>query len=105
MNTFEKPSSDGTYMEFVKDVLEDRNHDVRFLKRLLVGLLCVCIILAAGLIFVSMYGQRLLKEAKSESEDKLYNFISQYDFETSIDLDTGRIVTSESSGNINFNQR
>ena len=90
------------YIDFMSDVLRDRNKDVAFLKVVILVLSVLVLVCVIGVVFVNLYNQHLMKEQSEKSEQRMYDFISQYDFDTEYDFDTGTILNSDSSGNISF---
>ena len=90
------------YMDFMSDVLKDRNKDVAFLKVIILVLSVLVLISVIGVVFINLYNQNLIKEQAEKSEQRLYDLLSQYDFEGDVDLDTGTILNSENSGNISY---
>ena len=51
-------------------------------------------------LWVVIYSQNLIHQIEKESQERMYNFLSEYDFETEIELDTNHIINSDTSGNI-----
>ena len=90
------------YVEFMRDVLLDRNKDVAFLKVVILILSMLIMIMIIGFAFVNIYNQNLIKEQADNESKKMYEFLSQYEFECDVDLDTGTILNSDNSGNISY---
>ena len=90
------------YVDFMRDVLTDRNKDVAFLKVAILILSMFVLVMIIGIMFVNIYNQNLIKEQAENSEKRMYEFLSQYDFEGDVDLDTGTILNSDNSGNISY---
>ena len=90
------------YIQFLSDMLHDRKRDSNFLKGVIVGLIVLIIFLVAGMVLLVMNNQNKLIEQADRSEKRMYEFISEYDFSSSIDIDTGTITDSDNSGYVNF---
>ena len=102
-NDVEKMLKDESkYVEFMRDVLVDRNKDVAFLKVVILILSMLIMIMIIGFVFVNIYNQNLIKEQADNESKKMYEFLSQYEFEGDVDLDTGTILNSDNSGNISY---
>ena len=89
------------YIDLLSDVLKDRKRDTNFLKGIVVGLIVLVCIIAAGSVYINVRCQDKILEQAEKSEQRMYEFLSQYDFSGDVELDTGTILNSESSGNIN----
>ena len=100
-----RESNNKAYIEFLSDVLDDRRKDSRFFKGIIIGLVSVIIVLVCGLVVISIHCQNRIESQADRSEQRMYEFLKEYDFHSSIDLDTGVITGSDTSGNISFNQR
>jgi hypothetical protein len=87
------------YVDFMRDVLTDRNKDVAFLKVAILILSMFVLVMIIGIMFVNIYNQNLIKEQAENSEKRMYEFLSQYDFEGDIDLQSA--FNDNNSGNIN----
>ena len=99
----EKMFEDETkYVDFMRDVLTDRNKDVAFLKVVILILSIIVMIMIIGFAFVNIYNQNMIREQADSSEKRMYEFLSEYDFEGDVDLDTGTILNSDNSGNISY---
>lgn len=95
----QKIKEEKTYIEFMKDVLRDRNKDVAFMKVAILLLSIFVIIMIVGIVFVNIYNQNLIKEQAENSEKRMYEFLSEYDFEGDLDLESS--FNDNNSGNIN----
>lgn len=93
------------YIQFLVDVNSDRKKDTNFLKAVVVGLIVLVIGLIGCMVYLSLNTQSKIEAMADRSEKRIYEFLSEYDFTTSYNLDTGTIIDSDTSGNINFNQR
>lgn len=87
------------YVDFMRDVLTDRNKDVAFLKVVILLLSLIVVIMIIGFAFVNIYNQNMIREQAESSEKRMYEFLSQYDFEGDIDLQSA--FNDNNSGNIN----
>lgn len=93
------------YIEFLTELNEDRRKNTRILTVLVFVLIAIIISLVGCMVWVSIRSQNKIEAMADRSEKRIYEFLSEYDFETSYNLDTGTIIDSDTSGNINFNQR
>ena len=93
------------YIQFLTDVNDDRKKNTTFLFIIVFVLVGVIIGLIACMVWISIHSQNKIEAMSDKSEKRMYEFLSEYDFDTSYNLDTGTIVNSDTSGNINFNQR
>ena len=96
---------DKGFFEFLSELNKDRRVGrivFIIIMFLLIGAIIGCIL---GMFFMSIHCQDKIEAQADRSEQRMYEFISQYDFSTAYNLDTGTIIDSDTSGNINFNQR
>ena len=87
------------YVDFMRDVLTDRNKDVAFLKVVILLLSIIVVIMIIGFAFVNIYNQNMIREQAESSEKRMYEFLSEYDFEGDIDLQSA--FNDNNSCNIN----
>lgn len=97
-------SKEEIYFHFVTDVFDDKRRSAMFKNIVIVVLFALLAGCIAALVYFGIYCQERLSENSNRSEQRMYDFISQYDLSSEIDLDTGTITESDNSGNINFNQ-
>ena len=97
-------TKDEVFIQFVLEVLSDRKKDSHFWKILYIVLAVLLMICIGGMIYFGIYCQYKLDAMADRSEKRMYEFLSDYDLSSDIDLDTGTITDSDNSGNINFNQ-
>ena len=93
------------YIEFLTELNNDRKKDSTFLKVILSVLAFAVVLCVCGFVYLGIRTSDRIEAMAVESEKRMYEFISEYDFATAYNLDTGTIVGSDASGNINFNQR
>ena len=91
--------------DFLIELNNDRRKNNIILIVLVFVLIALVIGMAVGMFFMSIHCQNKIEAMAEKSEKRLYEFISEYDFNTSYNLDTGTNIGSDTSGNINFNQR
>ena len=94
-----KDDKTASFMEFLIDSAKDRRKDGTFFK---VALCVVVVLFIVGMVLISLHSQKLIKDMASENQKLFVDFLSEYDFETEIELDTSRILWSDNSGNINY---
>ena len=95
---------DELFIEFAIEVMRDRKKDTTFLKVLYIVLAVLMAICIGCMVWLGIYCQDKIDNMADRSEKRMYEFLSDYDFSSEIDLDTGTISNSSTSGNINFNQ-
>lgn len=93
------------YIEFLTELNEDRRKHTSFLVIIIFVLIGIIIGSVFGMVWVSVRSQNKIEAMADRTEKRIYEFLSEYDFTTSYNLDTGTIIDSDTSGNISFNQR
>lgn len=89
------------FFEFLIDLNKDRKKGNIIFVVLVFVLIGLVVGMAIGMFFMGIHCQNKISEQADRSEQRMYEFISQYDFPGDVELDTGTIFNSESSGNIN----
>ena len=93
------------FTEFLADVLEDKKRDSNFKNIIIAVLIALLLVAIISMVGLGIYTQNKLDESADRSEKRMYEFLSEYDFTNSIDIDTGTITDSHGSGYVNFNAR
>ena len=87
------------YIDLLSDVLKDRKKDTNFLKGIVVGLIVLVCIIAAGSVYINVRCQDKIALQAEQSEKRMYEFLSQYDFQGDMQLES--LLNDNNSGNIN----
>lgn len=88
------------FQKLLEDSLTDRRNDISHLRNVVLALCFVIMFLIVGFVIVVLHCQNVVRQVDRESQERMYNFLSEYDFETQIQLDTNHIVDSDHTGNI-----
>ena len=91
------------YIEFLQELNRDRKKDSIFLKIIVAVLVLIVVISISGIVFISMRTQDKIEAMAEKSEKRMYEFISQYDFDTTYNLDS--LLNDNNSGNINVTRK
>lgn len=86
------------HISLLEDILSDNKEQRKFLKSICVALLVVVFLIALGSFAASVYNQKLLRDMSTESEQKIFDFISNADFNSSVEMTTDN--NSENNGSI-----
>lgn len=81
-------SDKNAHISLLEDILSDVKEQRKFLKSMLISLLFISFIVILGSFVVSMYNQKLLKNMSTENTEKIFDFISNTDFNSSIEMKT-----------------
>ena len=91
---------DGVFQKLLEDSLEDRRKDGKLKGKVIFWQWIIILALIGVVLWVVIYSQNLIHQVEKESQERMYNFLSEYDFETEIELNTNHIINSDTSGNI-----
>ena len=91
------------YLNFLTDVLDDRRKSSVF-QKVIIGILSFINLLfiigaIVGFVKISIYCQNKIDAMADRSEQRMYEFLSEYDFSNEIDLNSS--FNNDNSGNIN----
>ena len=70
------------------DYAKDTRHDNRMSKVIILALILVVALMVAGFVIVSVHNQMAMERMAKHNTETLMQFMSQYDYETSIDVST-----------------
>ena len=94
--------NDDSFKKLLSESLSDRRDETKRQHTTIIGLCFVIMFLVIGMVLMALHNQNVIHTIERESQERLYEFLSEYDFETEIQLDTNHIVNSDSAGNIFF---
>lgn len=81
-------SDKNAHISLLEDILADVKEQRKFLKSILVSMIVVVIIVILGSFALSLWNQKLLRDASIENSQKIFDFISNTDFDSSVEMST-----------------
>ena len=96
----EMESDKNAHISLLEDILSDVKEQRRFLKSISISLFILLFIVIAGSFGLSLYNQKLLADASAQNAEKIFDFISTTDFNSSVEMTTDGDSTAE---NIHIN--
>ena len=87
------------YISFMSDVLEDRKRNSRFKNIIILILIAVIAVIVFMFVKVMINCQDKITYQAEQSEKRMYDFLSQYDFTGDMELES--MFNKDNSGNIN----
>ena len=88
------------HISLLEDILSDIKEQRKFLKSVLVSLIVVVILVIVGSFGLSVYNQKLLKDSSVQNAEKIFDFVSTTDFNSSVEMKT---ENNSSASNIRIN--
>lgn len=85
------------HISLLEDVLSDVKEQRKFLKSISISLFILLFIVIAGSFGLSLYNQRILKDCTVENTEKIFEFISTTEFDSSIEMQTDNDSTNYGS--------
>lgn len=83
------------HISLLEDILLDVKEQRKFLKSISVSLFVLLFIVIAGSFGLSVYNQKLLKDSSTENAQKIFDFISTTDFNSSVEMATDNNSSAE----------
>lgn len=83
------------HISLLEDILSDVKEQRKFLKSISVSLFVLLFIVIAGSFGLSVYNQKLLKDSSTENAQKIFDFISTTDFNSSVEMATDNNSSAE----------
>lgn len=83
------------HISLLEDILSDVKEQRKFLKSISVSLFVLLFIVIAGSFGLSVYNQKLLKDSSTENSQKIFDFISTTDFNSSVEMTTDNNSSAE----------
>lgn len=85
------------HISLLEDVLSDVKEQRKFLKSISISLFILLFIVIAGSFGLSLYNQKILKDCTVENTEKIFEFISTTEFDSSIEMQTDNNSTNYGS--------
>ena len=85
------------HISLLEDVLSDVKEQRKFLKSISISLFILLFIVIAGSFGLSLYNQKILKDCTVENTEKIFEFISTTEFDSSIEMQTDNDSTNYGS--------
>ena len=83
------------HISLLEDILSDVKEQRKFLKFISISLFALLFIVIAGSFGLSFYNQKLLKDSSIENSQKIFEFISNTDFNSSVEMKTDNNSNAE----------
>ena len=96
MNALRKEieSDKNAHISLLEDILSDVKEQRKFLKSISISLFVLLFIVIIGSFGLSLYNQKLLKECSVENTEKIFDFISNTEFNSSVEMTTDNNSTT-----------
>lgn len=91
----EMENDKNAHISLLEDILSDVKEQRRFLKSISISLFILLFIVIAGSFGLSLYNQKLLSDASAQNAEKIFDFISTTDFNSSVEMTTDGDSTAE----------
>lgn len=88
------------HISLLEDILSDVKEQRKFLKSISVSLFILLFIVVAGSFMLGMFNQKLLKDCTIQNTEKIFEFISNTDFNSSVEMTTDN--NSENNDNLSI---
>lgn len=85
------------HISLLEDVLSDVKEQRKFLKSISISLFILLFIVIAGSFGLSLYNQKILKDCTVENTEKIFEFISTTEFDSSVEMQTDNDSTNYGS--------
>ena len=85
------------HISLLEDVLSDVKEQRKFLKSISISLFILLFIVIAGSFGLSLYNQKILKDCTVENTEKIFDFISNTEFDSSVEMQTDNDSTNYGS--------
>ena len=76
------------HISLLEDILSDVKEQRKFLKSICISLFIILFMVIAGSFGLSLYNQKILKDCTVENTEKIFEFISSTDFNSSVEMTT-----------------
>ena len=87
-------SDKNAHISLLEDILSDVKEQRKFLKSVLISIITLLFIVIAGSFGLSLYNQKLLKDCSVENTEKIFEFISTTEFDSSVEFTTDNESTN-----------
>ena len=89
--------------EIMKDYTRDMRYSSRTSNLVILALILALALMVVGTVIIVLSSQRSQERLAKHNAELMINFLSQYDFETEIDVDTHHNFLN--AGNVNINTK
>lgn len=90
------------HISLLEDILSDVKEQRKFLKSIVISLFILLFIVISGSFGLSLVNQKLLKDCTIENTEKIFDFISTTDFNSSVEMITDN--NSENNGSLSISK-
>ena len=87
-------------LSILQDAIQDIREQRKFLKSICTLLIILLFIIVSGSFMLGIYNQKLLKDCTIQNAEKIFDFISTTDFNSSVEMATDN--NSENNGNLSI---
>lgn len=104
MNQLKKEieSNKDVKLSILQDAIQDIREQRKFLKSICALLIILLFIIISGSFMLGMYNQKLLKDCTIQNAEKIFEFVSNTDFNSSVEMNTNN--DSENNGNMTISK-
>ena len=89
-------------LSILQDAIQDIREQRKFLKSICALLIILLFIIISGSFMLGMYNQKLLKECTIQNAEKIFEFVSNTDFNFNAEMNTDN--DSENNGNMTISK-
>lgn len=104
MNQLKKEieSNKDVKLSILQDAIQDIREQRKFLKSICALLIILLLIIISGSFMLGMYNQKLLKDCTIQNAEKIFEFVSNTDFNFNAEMNTNN--DSENNGNMTISK-
>ena len=104
MNQLKKEieSNKDVKLSILQDAIQDIREQRKFLKSICSLLIILLFIVVSGSFMLGMYNQKLLKDCTIQNAEKIFEFVSNTDFNFNAEMNTNN--DSENNGNMTISK-
>ena len=104
MNQLKKEieSNKDVKLSILQDAIQDIREQRKFLKSICALLIILLFIIISGSFMLGMYNQKLLKDCTIQNAEKIFEFVSNTDFNFNAEMNTNN--NSENNGNMTISK-
>lgn len=104
MNQLKKQieSNKDVKLSILQDAIQDIREQRKFLKFICSLLIILLLIIVSGSFMLGMYNQKLLKDCTIQNAEKIFEFVSNTDFNFNAEMNTNN--DSENNGNMTISK-
>ena len=104
MNQLKKEieSNKDVKLSILQDAIRDIREQRKFLKSICALLIILLFVIVSGSFMLGMYNQKLLKDCTIQNAEKIFEFVSNTDFNFNAEMNTNN--DSENNGNMTISK-